>query len=259
MPADKKIKDVMDKNAITVQPNVDQEEVARIFIKYDLTVLPVVDRGNRVMGRITVDDVIDVIQEEATEDIYRMVGTDDAELWEKSVLKVVGIRLPWLLVTLMGGLLSGMILKSFRVTISEVMALVFFVPVIAGMGGNIGIQSSTIVVRGLATGYIDLNKVGWVMLREIRVGLLMGLACGCIVGVVANFMGNSSVIGIIVGISMFFAISVAAMMGCLTPILLKRLNIDPAISSGPFVTTANDITGVAIYLGLSTALIQYIK
>ncbi len=254
----KTLKEVMIKEIISVQPEIDQEEVSRIFIKYDLVTLPVVDKENRMVGRITVDDVIDVIQEEATEDIYRMVGTDDEELWQKSVFKVAGIRLPWLLTTLMGTLCSALILMSFRLTLDKVLMLVFFIPAITAMGGNIGIQSSTIVVRGLATGHIELNEVWSVLFRELRVGLIMGVACGSIVGVVAYIVGNNPLLGLIVGSSMFFAILVAAMMGCLTPITFKKLNIDPAISSGPFVTTANDITGLLIYLGLATSLIKYL-
>ena len=226
MPKNKKLKDIMDKNVIKVEPDVDQEEVAKLFIKYDLVSLPVVDKENRMLGRITVDDIIDVIQEEATEDIFRMGGTDDAEIWQKSIIKVAGIRLPWLLTTLMGGLCSALILRTFKMTIADVVALVFFVPVIAGMGGNIGIQSSTIVVRGLATGYIDLENLWWILFREIRIGAIMGITCGSIVGAVANFMGDSPVIGLIVGVSMFFAITVAAITGCLTPMAFKKFKID---------------------------------
>ena len=259
MPQQKKIKEVMDKNIIKVSPDVDQEEVAKLFIKYDLVSLPVVDEEGRILGRITVDDVIDVIQEEATEDMLKMAGTEEDELWQHSVFKVASIRIPWLFTTLIGGLCSALILKKFSITISQYVTLVFFVPVIAGMGGNIGIQTSTIVVRGLATGYIKPSEVGWVLLREIQVAAIMGLSFGIIVGTVAKLMGDSPVIGMIVGVSMFFAIIVAALMGCLIPIFFKKISVDPAISSGPFVTTANDITGLLIYLSLSTALIKYLN
>ncbi len=259
MPQSKKIKDVMYKNVIKVNPEVDQEEVAKLFIKYDLVSLPVVDKENRIIGRITVDDVIDVIQEEATEDMLKMAGAEEDDLWQHSVFKVASLRIPWLLTTLFGGLCNAMILKTFSMTISEVVALTFFVPVITGMGGNIGIQTSTIVVRGLATGYIEMSELGWVLFREIKVASIMGLTCGTVVGIVAEILGNSPIIGLVVGVSMFFAIIVAALMGCFIPVFFKKINVDPAISSGPFVTTANDMTGLIIYLGLSTALISYIK
>ena len=252
------LKEIMERDVIKARTDVDQEEVARLVRKYDLRALPIVDEKGVLVGRVTVDDVIDVIEEEATEDIYRMAGTDDEELSKKSILNVVKLRLPWLLTSLVGGIVSAAIMKSFNVTLENVIALAFFVPVIMGMGGNIGMQSSTIVVRGLATGRIELGHVWEVLFREIRTGILMGMICGAVVGIVAHVFQGKVILGVVVACSMFIAITVAAAIGALMPLALKKLKIDPAIASGPFVTTANDITGLLIYFFLATSFVKYL-
>ena len=254
-----RLKEIMDRDVVSARTDVDQEEVARLVRRYDLRTLPIVDEKGVLVGRVTVDDVMDVIEEEATEDIYRMAGTDDEELSRKSVLNVARLRLPWLLTSLVGGMISAAIMRSFNVTLENVIALVFFVPVIMGMGGNIGMQSSTIVVRGLATGRIELGHVWGVLFREIRTGALMGLICGVVVGIVARVLQGDVMLGFVVAVSMFAAITVAATIGVLMPMGLKTLKIDPAIASGPFVTTANDITGLLIYFFLATSFVTYLR
>lgn len=253
------LKAVMDKEIISVKSETDQEEVARIVTKYDLLSIPVVNDKDNLLGRITVDDVIDVIKEEAEEDIYHMAGTDEDELLKKSILKVASIRLPWLLVTLLGGMISCILFKFFKATLSQTITLTFFVPVITAMGGNIGIQSATIVVRGLATDTIDFSHFSKVLFKEIRVGLVMGIVCGTIVGITASFIGEQTSLGFIIGISMFAAIIIASTIGTLAPIIFKKINIDPAISSGPFVTMANDVAGLLIYFSLATILLKWIS
>ncbi len=254
-----RLKEIMNRNVISAETSIDQEEVARLVRKYDLRALPIVDEGGKLVGRVTVDDVMDVLEEEATEDIYKMVGTDDEELSKKSILNVARLRLPWLLISLVGGIVSARIMKGFNITLENVIALAFFVPVIMGMGGNIGMQSSTIVVRGLATGRIELGHVWGVLFREIRTGALMGLICGAVVGIAAHIFQGMAVLGAVVASSMFIAITVAAAVGALMPLFLKSLKIDPAIASGPFVTTANDITGLLIYLFLATSFVKYLE
>ena len=254
-----RLKEIMDRDVVSARTDVDQEEVARLVRRYDLRTLPIVDEKGVLVGRVTVDDVMDVIEEEATEDIYRMAGTDDEELSRKSILNAARLRLPWLLTSLVGGMISAAIMRSFNVTLENVIALVFFVPVIMGMGGNIGMQSSTIVVRGLATGRIELGRVWGVLFREIRTGALMGLICGAVVGIVVRVLQGEVMLGFVVAASMFVAITVAATIGVLMPMGLKTLKIDPAIASGPFVTTANDITGLLIYFFLATSFVTYLK
>lgn len=253
------LKNIMDSDIVSACTDVDQEEVAKLVRKYDLRALPIVDAGGILVGRVTVDNVIDVIEEEATEDIYRMAGTDDEELSRKSVLKVARLRLPWLLTSLVGGIALAAIMKSFDFTLESVIAIVFFVPVIMGMGGNVGMQSSTIVVRGLATGRIELGHVWRVLFKEIRTGVIMGVVCGLVVGIVARMLQGKIMLGVVVASSMFIAITVASTMGVLIPIVLKRLKVDPAIASGPFVTTANDITGLLIYFSLAASFINYLR
>jgi magnesium transporter len=251
-----KVSEVMDTDVVSVPTGMDQEEVAALVEKYDLAAVPVVDRSGRLVGRITVDDVVDVIVDEASEDISKMAGTTDEEIRHDSALRIASIRLPWIVISLMGGILSGTIISHFRGTLGSLLALAFFIPVITAMGGNIGIQSSAIVVRGLATGEVGLFHIASRLLREARIGLLMGLMCGGVVGLVAFIWQGNPILGVIVGSAMLSAITVAATMGALVPLLFKKLNIDPAIATGPFVTMSNDIVGLFIYFGLAFLLLR---
>lgn len=254
----RRIGEVMTTDLVSVPTDLDQEEVARIVAKDNLLAVPVVDSQERLAGVITVDDVIDVIEEEATEDMYEMGGVSGEELLSDPVFRVARRRLPWTLTNLIGGLIAAIILINFKLTLSQVITLAAFIPVIMGMGGNIGIQSSTIVVRGIALGHIDFSRTSRVLFKELRVGVVMGLTCGAVIGTVAQFWQGNPMLGVVVGISMFAAITVAATIGTLMPMIFNRLNIDPAIAAGPFVTTSNDITGLLIYLGLARALMKYL-
>ena len=255
-----KISDIMTVQPIKVDVHVDQEEVAKVIQKYDLVSIPVTDNAGTLLGRITIDDVVDVIEEETSEDILKMAGMGEIEelVYSHKILKISQKRLPWLFINLVGGLLTGYLMWIFKMTIKEALALVTFIPVITGMGGNVGIQASSIVVRGMAIGRIDLTHIGRVLFKEVKVGAIMGFACGGIVGLVAPFWHGTPVLGLIVGFAMFNAITVASTIGTLIPALFKRLDIDPAIASGPFVTTANDITGIVIYLGTATFFLKSI-
>ena len=249
-----RLAELVNRNTITVDAGLDQEEVARIVSKYNLLAVPVVDKGRNLLGIITVDDVIDVITEEDTEDIYRMAGISHEEIYRQSTFRVVRQRLPWLVATLFGGIIVATLIRNFQTTLQQVIALAFFIPVITGMGGNIGIQSSTITIRGLATGNIDLKHIRGVIYREIRQALIMGIVCGLVVGVVAYLFDGNPVLGLVLTVAMFVAILVAALIGVMIPLLFEKINIDPAIASGPFITTANDITGVLIYFLMATWL-----
>lgn len=249
-----RLAELVNRNTITVDPGLDQEEVARIVSKYNLLAVPVIDKGRNLLGIITVDDVIDVITEEDTEDIYRMAGISHEEIYRQSTFRVVRQRLPWLVATLFGGIIVATLIRNFQTTLQQVIALAFFIPVITGMGGNIGIQSSTITIRGLATGNINLKHIRGVIYREIRQALIMGIVCGLVVGVVAYLFDGNPVLGLVLTVAMFVAILVAALIGVMIPLLFEKINIDPAIASGPFITTANDITGVLIYFLMATWL-----
>ena len=255
-----RISDVMTVGPVKVDVDVDQEEVAGIIQKYDLISIPVTDSSGTLLGRVTIDDVVDVMEEETSEDFLKMGGMGEIEelVYGPRVLRISQKRLPWLLINLAGGLITGYLMWFFEMTIRDALALVTFIPVITGMGGNVGIQTSSIVVRGMAIGRIDLAQIGSVLFKEVRIGAIMGFACGGVVGLVAPFWHGTPVLGLIVGFAMFIAITVASTIGTLIPAVFKRLNIDPAIASGPFVTTANDITGIVIYLSTATVFLKYI-
>ncbi len=254
------LKNIMTRDVISVTVETDQEEVARQVASYNLLAIPVVEKDNTLVGIITVDDVVDVIREEATEDMLKMAGALEEETQSKSSsIAAARLRLPWLFTNLIGSLVSGAILWLFRFTIQEVVAIVSFIPVIAAMGGNVGLQSSTLIIRGLATGSIELTDVWKVFFREIRITLLMGLACCVILTLVGWLWHGHAVLGMVIGASMLIAFIVSTSMATFMPILLKRMGIDPAIAAGPFVTTANDITGISIYLTLATVFLEYLR
>jgi len=256
---DSQIRFIMDPANINVTPEVDQEEVAEMFRKYDMISLPVVNHKGKLLGRIMVDDVVDVIEQEDSEDIMKMAGIPEEELvYGGPVLKISRARLPWLITNLFGGLLTGYLMWLFKMTLHEVLALITFIPVTTAMGGNIGIQSSSIMVRGFAIGRVDFNNLRRVLFKEIRIGLLMGVACGIVAGCAAVLWHKDLLLGPIVALAMVTAITVAAAMGTLIPAFFKKVKIDPAIASGPFVTTANDIVGIIIYLGIATLFLKYL-
>jgi len=253
------LKNIAVRDVISVTVDMDQEEVARQVASYNLLAIPVVDKDSTLVGIITVDDVVDVIREEATEDMLKMAGAIEEESVSKSSsVAAAKVRLPWLFTNLVGSLLSGAILWEFRYTIQEVVAIVSFIPVIAAMGGNVGLQSSTLIIRGLATGLIELTDVRAVFIREVKIGLLMGAACGVILSVI-GWIWHQAFLGMVVGVSLITAFLVSTSMATFMPILLKRMGVDPAVAAGPFVTTANDITGITIYLSLATLFMEYIR
>ncbi|MEJ2199748.1 MAG: magnesium transporter [Desulfuromonadaceae bacterium] len=260
VPPSASLKDIMTTDVISVRTDIDQEEVAQLVAKYNILAIPVVDEGNKLMGIITVDDVIDVMREEATEDIYKMAGSSNEELlYGYRSFKIARLRLPWLLTNLFGGVVTGFLMWLFKATLEEVIALISFIPVITGMGGNVGGQSATIMVRGFATGRIDMDTLLKVFLRELRVGLIMGVVCGCTIGAIAFGWHHNPYLGLVVGLAMVTAVTVAATMGVLAPAFFKRIGVDPAIASIPFVQTANDITGILIYFGTATMFLAWLR
>ncbi len=253
------LKNIMTRDVMSVTVDMDQEEVARQVASYNLLAIPVVEKDGRLAGIITVDDVVDVIREEATEDMLKMAGAIEEDTVSKSSsLGSARLRLPWLFTNLVGSLLSGAILWYFRYTIQEVVAIVSFIPVIAAMGGNVGLQSSTLIIRGLATGLVELTDVWTVFFREVKIGLVMGLACGVILTIVGWGL-HQGFLGVVVGVSLVIAFLVSTSMATIMPIVLKRMGVDPAVAAGPFVTTANDITGITIYLTLATIFLDQLR
>lgn len=259
---DRIIGEICEAPVAKVLPDLDQEQVARLFKKYSMFSLPVVDKEGRMLGRILHDDVIDVVVEEAEEDALKQAGTSAEELlYRDRVLAIARVRLPWLIVTLMGSLISAKLIHMFSGVLDAAIVLASFVPVVTAMGGNVGSQSATILTRGLATGRVDMSDLATVVFREFRVGLVMGVICGGVVGGVASllFAGGKPMLGIVVFAAMVAAMTVAATVGTLAPALMKRAGIDPAIASGPFVTTANDVIGIIIYLSTALFFIEQLK
>lgn len=258
-PPDKILKDIVASDVIRVTVHMDREDVARMVEKYDLLAIPVVDDQSRLVGIITVDDIIDIIREEATEDIYRMAGTSEDELLlgNKS-FKIARVRFPWLLITFIGGLFSGVVVAFFQERVLEFAILASFMPLIAAMGGNVSSQSATILIRGVALGKIDTRALGKVIFKEIRVGLIMGLILGMMLGIVAPLWYGKPELGPIVGIAMFSAITFAAFTGTMIPATLIRFNFDPAVASSPLLSMINDITGLTIYFSVALTLMNFL-
>ncbi len=256
---DQPIREVMEPELVYVDREADQEEVADIAARYDLVVVPVVDDERRLVGVVTIDDIVDVIREEATEDILKMAGAGEELFETRSFWSSLRNRMPWLLAAAAGGLLVAFALSGFEVALATVPILALFMPVIAGMGGNVGTQSSTIVVRGLAVGYVESGMVGRLVLREMSLGLVLGAIYGLLIAVIAPFIGatveDPVALGVVLTLGMMGSMTIAAAVGTSIPLLMNRIKIDPAVSTGPFVTTAVDILGLMFYFWLATVLL----
>ena len=249
-PSSTKLKDIMIKNIHSIRPETDQEDVARIVAQYNFLAVPVLDSDSKLLGIVTVDDVVDVIREEATEDFLRMAGAGkDREILLKSSWENARARLPWLFASWIGGIGAASIIGAFENILANIVALAAFIPVILGMGGNIATQSSTIIVRGMATGRVNIGGEIKLIFKEIKVGLILGSLYGILLGVFAKFTFTSAPdnLGFVVGLSICASMVVAATVGTIIPLILRKLDIDPAIATGPFVTTSIDILGVLFY------------
>ena len=249
-PADTILKNIMVKRVHTVRPETDQEEVAQIVAQYNYLAVPVLDEDDQLLGIVTVDDVVDVIREEATEDFLQMAGAGkDREILLKSSWENARARLPWLFASWIGGIFAASIIGTFEHMLESMIALAAFIPVIIGMGGNIGTQSSTIIVRGIATGRIEIGSELKVMWKEVRVGIILGALYGLLLGAFAKFrfIDADPMLGVVVGLSIGCSMLLAVAVGTFVPMFLRKVDVDPAIASGPFVTTSIDILGVLFY------------
>ena len=254
----KKLKEIMIKDIQAATTDTDQEEVAKKVAQYNYLALPVVNRQNRFLGIVTIDDVVDIIREEASEDFLQMAGVGkDREILLKSPLENAQSRAPWILASLIGGVCAAAIISYFNNLLEQIIILAAFIPVIIGIGGNVGTQSSTIVVRGLATGRVDVANTIPLILKEVIVGSLLVDKNGLILDFDKYFFtdNNTTNLGIVIGLSIFCSMTIATAVGASVPIILKKLNYDPAISTGPFVTTAIDIIGVALYFLIASTIL----
>ncbi len=232
------------------------EEAARMMEKYDLVALPVVDEEMRLLGRITIDDVVDLMKEEAERDYQLASGLAEKVDLSDTVMQVTRARLPWLIIGLLGGLLVANVVGLYEGAIAQITQLALFMPLIAAMGGNVGVQSSAIVVQGLANSAIDVQALFPRLLKELYVALVSGLICASMVLVYTLLLENSLTLGLTVGIALFSVMVFAALFGTFVPLMLDRFNIDPAVATGPFITTINDIIGLAIYFFIAKQFYQ---
>ena len=249
------LKQFMTKDVFAVGTDVDQEEVANLVERYDILAVPVVDENHRLVGIVTVDDVIDIFRDEATEDILKMAGVGEEFVETQTVFRSTKTRLPWLLASCLGGVVAFFVIGHFEGTLNRFAYLAAFIPVIMGMGGNIGTQSSTIVVRGLATGRINVRDFWGVVSKEFLIGLILGVFYAVLIASVAQFHYTVLMLALTVGAAVVISMTVAALVGSGVPLLLARLNIDPAVATGPFVTTSIDIISVYCYFILATTLL----
>jgi magnesium transporter len=252
------LEQIMHRDVISIPVDADQEEAARVFARYGLLALPTLDRDGRLVGVITADDVIDVIQEEATEDIYRLANLDTSEDVSDSVWVSSRRRLLWLFINLPTAILAGFVVSRFTDVIQLVPILAAFVPIVAGQGGNAGIQTLTLIVRSLALGEISLRDSWRTLVREATIGVLNGVIFGLCIGLIGFVWQQNGMIGAVVGVAMLLNLVGAAISGTVVPLALRLFKIDPALASGVIVTTVTDVTGNLCLLGLATLLLRYL-
>lgn len=250
------IRKAVDEALIKVHTGVDQEEVANLFKKYDLISLPVVDEGDRLVGRITIDDVVDVIEEESTEDIMRMGGVDEDDRIFCPPSRSVRRRLPWLYVNLVSALMAASVVALFQETISKVVMLAVFMPVVAGMGGNAGTQTLTLITRAIALGEIASENVRRALIKESIVALVNGIAVGSVMALGTYVWRGEWMLGTVLGMALIANMFLAGAVGTVVPLMLKRVGVDPAVASGIIVTTVTDAFGFLSFLGLATLALR---
>ncbi|NOR87062.1 MAG: magnesium transporter [Bacteroidales bacterium] len=257
-PTQTKVKNICNTDILSVQAEEKSEEVALMMQKYDLVALPVVSGDGELLGRITIDDVVDVIKEEAEKD-YQMISglTDDVESSD-SIYRLTRARFPWLLIGLFGGILGAGVIGIFEGDLIKYAGLALFLPLIAAMGGNAGVQSSSIIVQSIASGDIGMDSIGKKLVKELAVSILNGFILSILIFSYSYFFNDSYPLTISVSLSLFVVIIFASLFGTLTPLILNKFKIDPALATGPFITTVNDIMGLMIYLYIGRMVFMFI-
>ena len=255
--ADTKISDIYEPELISISTHMEGEDVAEIMRRYDLESVPVVNAKNRLVGRITVDDILDLIREQSEEDIQAMTGISADVEESDSIFRISKARLPWLLIGVIGGLMGAKIIGFFEVGLSKYIALASFIPLVAATGGNVGIQSSSLVVQSLASKSVFDDSPWQRFIKGLLIALVNGVVLAVFVFLVVVFIyGFESIFGLTIGLAMFCVVLLSSFMGTITPLVLDRFGINPAIASGPFITTANDLLGLSIYFGVAMLLLK---
>ncbi|SHS46779.1 Mg2+ transport transmembrane protein MgtE [Mycobacteroides abscessus subsp. abscessus] len=257
--ADAVVRNIMYERVISVSVDTDQEEVAMLIQRYDFMAIPAVNEENVLMGIITVDDIIDVVIQEANEDIEKLSASGKSIDFETRAYVAAYRRLPWLILLLLIGILSGSIISTYQETLKEIVALAFFIPMISGMTGNTGTQSLAVVVRGLVSNDINKRVITKLVLRELGVGVIIGITCGILISLIAFIWQGNLMIGLVVGMSLLLTLIIGTLAGTVIPLILYRLQIDPAIASGPLITTLNDIFSLLTYFGIATLFLHHIQ
>jgi magnesium transporter len=246
----------MTPESISISSEADQEEAAQLVARYDLLALPVTDPDDRMVGIITVDDVIDVINEEATEDIYRLAGLSDADRVYTSARVSITKRMPWMLVNLGTAFTAASVVGLYESTLDQLVSLAIFLPVVAGIGGNGGIQTLTVITRSIALGEIEFSSGLRAIGKELWVGLVIGTVAGMLAGFVAFLWQGNPVLGLVLLLSMMITMTMASLLGAAVPLLLKSFGLDPALGAGVLVTFCTDALGFFSFLGIATLLLQ---
>lgn len=252
---DTPMEDIMYSRVVKADVYTDQEEVAKIISRYDFVTLPIIDEHEKLVGVISVDDVLDVLIQEANEDIEKLSASGKAIDFNTKPLNAAFKRLPWLILLLFIGIVSGSIISSFENTLQQVVALAFFMPMIAGMTGNTGTQSLAVVVRGLISEDLNIKQALKLVARELWVGVIIGIICGFLIAIIAFIWMGSFTLGLVVGLSSLITLIIGTLSGTIIPLILYKLNVDPAIASGPLITTVNDILSLLIYFGIATTFL----
>ncbi|MGG7162779.1 magnesium transporter [Clostridium ihumii] len=257
-PFDTPISEIINTNVISLTYDMDQEEVAHMFEKYGFLLMPVVDHNDKMLGIVTVDDIMEILRDETTEDIHRLAGMDEGEKVNGTMIESVKSRLPWLFVNLVTAIIASSVVNLFQGTISEVVILATFMPIVAGMGGNAGTQTLTLIVRGIALGELTGENSRKIFFKELGVGFTNGISVGLVAALIGMIWAGKPIFGLVLGTAMILNMTAATTAGFLVPVILKKLKVDPALASAVFVTTCTDVLGFFFFLGLSTVFIQYL-
>jgi magnesium transporter len=257
-PADEVIENIMSTRVVSVTDDMDQEDVAKLIKKYDFLAAPVVSKQNHLVGIITFDDVIDILEEEATEDLGEISAAKGATDVNVSAFTAARKRSPWIILLMFFGLITAEVIGQFEETLEAIVLLAAFIPLIMDSAGNTGTQSLAVAVRGLALGTIKKGSVGKMVRREFGTGLMLGLICMIVLAITVTLIHGHWMLALIVGFSIFCTLSIATVIGATVPLVINKLKLDPAIASGPFITTVNDILGLLIYFSIATALLDFL-